>query len=315
MSGAAGATSRRPRGHRGRALGTTLHVLVTRPETLAPARAAVDTVVADIDRACSRFRDDSEISRLQARAGERVRISPLLHRALSAALRAAELTGGAVDPTVGTAVKAIGYEGDFATVARDGAALHVVARRVPGWRCLQLDRVTPSALVPRGVELDLGSTAKALAADLAAQAACAAAHGAGVLVNLGGDIAVAGEPPDTGWVVQVSESSAARIVAGAEAVAIRTGGMATSSTTIRRWRRGGVEMHHIVDPATGRPAGGPWRTVTCVAGSCLDANIAATAAVVRGEGAVRWLEQRAIPSRLVGRDGRVVRTAGWPRAA
>jgi len=254
-----------------------------------------------------------EITRLLARAGESVPISPLLLTALRAAVRGAQLSDGAVDPTVGTAVKAIGYTSDFASVSRDGGAITLTVGSVPGWRCLRLDELTPSALVPAGVELDLGSTAKALAADLAVAAALdAIGDGGGVLVNLGGDIAAAGDQPDGGWVIQVSESSDTPVSAGHEAIAIRSGGVATSSRTVRRWRRGTVELHHIIDPRTGLPAVGPWRTVTCVAGSCLDANIAATAAIVRGFDALDWLIDRGLPSRLVGEHSVVVRIAGWP---
>jgi thiamine biosynthesis lipoprotein ApbE len=251
--------------------------------------------------------------RLQARAGGWMPVSALLFIALRAGLRGAALSGGSVDPTVGTAVTTIGYAGDFATVARDGGPLSLRAGSVPGWRCVRLDEVTRSVLIPAGVEIDLGATAKALASDLAAAAALRAMGGGGVLVNCGGDIAVAGEAPEDGWVVQVSEASDARIAVGAEAIAIRDGGVATSTTTIRRWRRGAMEMHHIVDPSTGLPAAGPWRTVTCVAGTCLDANIAATAAIVKGAGAVDWLSERGVPARLVSVHSEVARTAGWPR--
>jgi thiamine biosynthesis lipoprotein ApbE len=305
-------TARQLAGSTSRALGTSLHVVVTQPAHLALARAAVDDVVAAIDRTCSRFRRDSEISRLQAHSGQAARISPLLLTALRAALRGAQLTDGAVDPTVGSAVRVIGYQDDFASVPRDGDPITLTVRSVPGWECLRLDEITPSVQIPVGVELDLGSTAKALASDLAAAAALEAMGGGGVLVNLGGDIAYAGQPPEGGWVVQVSESSDTPVGAGLEAIAVQNGGVATSSTSVRRWRRGTVELHHIVDPLTGLPAGGPWRTVTCVAGSCLDANIAATGAIVRGAEAVDWLTTLGLPSRLVGDSGIVVRTPGWP---
>lgn len=297
----------------GRAFATSLHVVVTRPERLAVAGQAVDRVLLDIDRTCSRFRADSEIMRLQERAGGWMPVSALLFTALRAALRGAALSGGAVDPTVGTAVTTIGYAGDFATIAREGAPLSLQATSVPGWRCVRLDEVTRSMLIPAGVEIDLGATAKALASDLAAAAALRAIGGGGVLVNCGGDIAVAGEAPDGGWVVQVSEASDAPIAVGAEAIAIRDGGVATSTTTIRRWRRGTIDLHHIVDPSTGLPAAGPWRTVTCVAGTCLDANIAATAAIVKGARAVDWLNEREVVARLVSTQSGVVRTSGWPR--
>jgi thiamine biosynthesis lipoprotein len=294
------------------ALGGSVRVIVTRPERLAAAKAAVDRCLREIDQAASRFREDSELSRLNASPETEVRVSPLLARAIGEALRGARLTGGAVDPTVGQAVKLSGYDGDFASVPADGLPLELVVRRVPGWQAVQFDPELRAVRVPRGVELDLGATAKALASDLAAAAALEAAGAGGVLVSLGGDIAVVGAPPPGGWIVQVSEDSGAPIAPGQETVAITTGGMATSSTTVRRWTRGGVVLHHIIDPATGLPASGPWRTATVVAANCVDANIASTAAIVMGVHAAAWLEAAGLPGRLVDRSGAVHRTAGWP---
>jgi thiamine biosynthesis lipoprotein len=133
-----------------------------------------------------------------------------------------------------------------------------------------------------------------------------------VLVSLGGDVSVAGDAPDEGWHIQIAEDSRAAITPEGETIAIRAGGVATSSTTVRRWRRGGVELHHIIDPSTGLPAAGPWRTVSVVAGNCVDANIAATAAIVRGAAAVAWLDGAGLPARLVDRNGATTRVGGWP---
>ena len=288
-------------------------MVVTDPETLEAATASVQAVVDSIDQACSRFRDDSELSRLGAGDGPREGIvSPLLARALATALRAAELTDGAVDPTVGAAVRNAGYNVDFGAVPADGEALTLTVFPVPGWRRLRLFPATRRVEIDSGVEIDLGATAKALAADLAAAAALEAMHGGGVLVSLGGDVSVAGEPPDEGWHIQIAENSRAEITPDGETIAIRAGGVATSSTTVRRWRRGGMELHHIIDPATGLPAAGPWRTVSVVAGTCVDANIAATAAIVRGAAAASWLESAGLPARLVDRDGAMTRVGGWP---
>ena len=295
-----------------RALGGVVRVIVTRPERLAPAKAAVDQCLREIDLAASRFREDSELSRLNAAPETEVRVSPLLARAIAEGLRGARLTDGAVDPTVGKAMKLAGYDADFASVAQDGLPLDLVVRRVPGWQAVSFDPASRTVRVPRGVELDLGATAKALASDISAAAALAAARAGGVLVSLGGDIAVAGEAPDGGWAIQVSEDSGAPIAPGQETVAITAGGLATSSTTVRRWTRGGVELHHIIDPSTGLPASGPWRTATVVAATCVDANIASTAAIVMGAAAVPWLEAAGLPCRLVDHSGSVVRSAGWP---
>lgn len=298
-----------------RALGSSLRVIVTNPARLRTAKAAVDEVVKGIDLAASRFRDDSELSGLNASPDEDITISPLLAQAIAAALRGAELTGGAVDPTIGSAIRLAGYDADFANVPADGEPIQLITHRVPGWRAIRFDLHSRTLRLPRGVEVDLGATAKALASDLAAAAASKAIEGAGVLVSLGGDIAVAGEAPPEGWPVQASEDSSAPIDDDEETVTISSGGIATSTTTVRRWTRGGVVLHHIIDPATGLPAKSPWRTATVAAATCVDANIASTAAIVMGDKAVAWLETNRLPGRLVDETGRVYRVAGWPERA
>jgi thiamine biosynthesis lipoprotein len=295
-----------------RALGGSLRVIVTRATGLASAKAAVDEVVRAVDLAASRFREDSELSRLNSNPDREVVVSHLLARLIAAALRGARLTGGAVDPTVGSAMKLAGYDADFANVAADGLALDLVVTRVPGWQAIEFHEASRTIRVPRGVEIDLGATAKALASDLAAAAALAKIGSGGALVSLGGDIAVAGEAPPEGWLIQASEDSGAPIADSEETISIRSGGIATSSTTVRRWTRGGVVLHHIIDPVTGLPSDGPWRTATVVAGTCVDANIASTAAIVMGGEAARWLEVNHLPARLVDREGAVHRVSGWP---
>lgn len=297
------------------ALGGSLRLVVTDPRSLRAAKAAVDEVIEAIDAAASRFREDSELSRLNATPEREVVVSRLLGQAIAAALRGAQITEGAVDPTVGTAIKLAGYDADFAQVLKDGGSLRIRAMRVPGWHAIRFEAAARRVWIPRGVEIDLGATAKALAADLAAEAAAEAIAGAGVLVSLGGDIAVAGGAPAGGWPVQVSEDSGAQLDEREETVAINDGGIATSSTTVRRWTRGGVSLHHIIDPATGLPVDGPWRTATVAAASCVDANIASTAAIVKGRGALAWLERHGLAARLVDQEGRVERTTGWPKQA
>ena len=289
------------------ALGTTASVAVAERPALASARAAVEAELAAIDLACSRFRPDSDLSRVNAGAGRPVRVGELLLDAIEVALRAAALTGGIVDPTIGRALILAGYDRDFATLAH--ARARVVATRVEGWQVVSVDRTRSEVRIPGGVRLDLGATAKALAADRAAAAAVAAA-GAGVLVNLGGDIAVAGPAPPGGWRVRVADDHRAPADAPAQTLTIGAGGLATSSTTVRRW---GAGAHHLIDPRTGLPAVSPWRTVSVAAGTCVDANIAATAAIVLGEDAAAWLEARGLPARLVDLEGETRAVAGWPR--
>ncbi len=293
------------------ALGTTATLVVTEPAALPRSRRILDEVLADIDRSCSRFRADSDLSRVNDAGGQPVTVSPTLIDAVDVALRAARLTDGDVDPTIGKALRLLGYDRDFATVAATGGPLSYVAERVPGWWTVDVDHSAGTVRVPDGVQLDLGATAKALAADRAA-AAIAQDPGGGVLVSLGGDVAVAGPAPSAGWAVLVTDDHAAGPDAPGETVAIRTGGMATSSTAVRRWRRGDDAVHHIVDPATSHAADAVWRTVTVVAASCVDANIATTSAMVRGETAIDWLTGLTLAARLVRPDGTVVRIGDWP---
>jgi thiamine biosynthesis lipoprotein len=298
----------------GRALGTSMRLIVTRPKAVTVAKGAADRIIEAIDQAASRFREDSELSRVNREAGREVRISPLLAQAIGAGLRGARLTDGAVDPTVGTAVRLAGYDRDFAALPPDGSPIKLSVTRVPGWQAIRFDEGARVVLVPTGVEIDLGATAKALAADLAAAAALKAVGGGGVLVSLGGDIAVAGDPPVQGWAVQASEDSNAPIDDDEETITIESGGMATSSTTVRQWTRGGLVLHHIIDPSTGLPVTGRWRTASVVAASCVDANIASTAAIVMGDSAITWLAANRLPARLVDRDGAVHRISGWPNS-
>jgi FAD:protein FMN transferase len=288
------------------ALGTSATVVVGDPDALAPAREAVERELAAIDAACSRFRADSELVRLNAAAGRPTRTSPLLFEALEVALGAARTTGGAVDPTIGVALERAGYDRDLAEVAPDGPALRPV--RAPGWRTVRLDPHTRTVMFPSEVRLDLGAVAKALAADRAAAAAHSAAK-TGVLISLGGDIAVAGQPPGGGWAIALADDHAA--ATSGPVVAIETGGLATSSTTVRRWRRGGHDVHHILDPRTGASCRVVWRTVTVAAHSCVAANTASTAAIVLGSVAPRWLAGRRLPARLVSAGGGVLAVGGW----
>ena len=135
-----------------------------------------------------------------------------------------------MDPTVGEALRVLGYDRDFAALPPTGRPLVRVAA-VPGWREVWLDRRRHLIRIPPGVSLDLGATAKGLAADRAANAAASAA-GCGVLVSLGGDIAVAGDPPDDGWSVRVADWHAAGPEAEGETVLVASGGVATSSTVL-----------------------------------------------------------------------------------
>jgi thiamine biosynthesis lipoprotein ApbE len=297
---------------------------VTHPERLAEARELLDDDLAALDRSCSRFRCDSELVAVgeaarHAHGPVALTVSPLLAEAVAVSLRAARLTDGDVDPTVGGALAALGYDRDFAELGQAGQARgegegKVSVRVIPGWHSVSVDVAAGRLTVPPGVQLDLGATVKGWAADRSA-ARIADHLGAGVLVSLGGDTAVAGPPPDGGWRIRVQDTTGLPEEAPdgpSQVVAIRDGGLATSSTTARRWHHGGDLLHHILDPRTGWPAAPVWRTVSVAAATCADANTAATAAIIRGDRAPAWLAGLGLPARLVSQDGVVRAVADWP---
>jgi FAD:protein FMN transferase len=282
---------------------TTARVVVTEAAALAEARRVVEDVTARVEAACSRFRPDSELARLP-QDGQPVTVSPLLAELVAAGLRAAQRTEGDVDPTLGAALVAVGYDRTFAKVG--GGPL---GRPVPAGQAWQRVRLDGDVLtVPAGVRLDLGATAKAWTADRCAREVVAAC-GEGVLVALGGDIATAGAAPDGGWRVLVRDPPSdpachVRLDAG--------GALATSSTVSRAWRQGGTPVHHVLDPRTEAPAATPLRTVSAAATTCEEANTLTTAAIVRGLDALPWLRALDVPARLVSRGGKVSTLGGWP---
>jgi thiamine biosynthesis lipoprotein len=284
------------------AIGTYVHVLLTEPELLPAAQSLVVDELAELDRSCSRFRSDSELMRL---VPGRNRVGPMLAAALVAALDVARDTGGLVQPTLGAALRAAGYDRTFPDVLPDGPASIVLPADPDLWQRVQVDGL--EVTVPAGASFDLGATAKAWAADRIA--ARLSDLGTGALVNLGGDIAVAGPVPAGGWTVDIADRPGG---APLQCIAVESGGLATSSTTARTWRRGGQVLHHILDPVTGRSASPTWSCVSVVAPTCLAANAVSTAAVVLGVEAPEWVEATGLPACLWNETGAVVRLNGWP---
>jgi thiamine biosynthesis lipoprotein ApbE len=308
------------------ALGMLVQLVVTSPGQLAEARELLEADLLALDLACSRFRADSELVAVGnvargASGPVSVSVSPLLAEAVAVSLRAAQLTDGDLDPTVGGVLAELGYDRDFADLTQPGQSEvagndtgGVTVRVIPGWRSVRVNVGTGRLIVPAGVRLDLGATVKAWAADRAAER-IARALGCGALVSLGGDTAVAGEPPAGGWRIRVQDRTALPgdpADGPSQVVTIRDGGLATSSTAARRWRRGGDVLHHILDPRTGRPAAPVWRTVSVAAVTCADANTAATAAIIRGRQALPWLAGLRLPARLVAQDGTIHTLNAWP---
>ncbi len=288
-----------------RALGCEVFVAVRDPRHLRTARRTAELVLADVDRTCSRFRGDSDLAAANAAPGTWVPVDPLLASATGAAVEVAEATDGLVDPLLGRSMVALGYDRDLALL-RDRGSVPAPPVRPGAWRDLG---VRPDAVrVPAGTALDLGAIGKAFAADLVA---AAIADVGPALVSVGGDLRVA-RPDGRPWAVAVSERPGAPPEA---MVALTDGGLATSSTQVRRWTSGGVRRHHLLDPRTGQPAAGPWRTVSAVGHDCVAANAASTAALVLGADAVDWLREHRVAARLVVTDGAVTTTGAWPHDA
>lgn len=288
-----------------------VRVAVTDPAALDEARDLVGQLMADVDLAASRFREDSELAAVDRADGAWTPISPLFTELLAVALRAARLTEGDVDPTVGAALSGLGYDRDVTEIAADGVVIVVPA---PGWRTIELDEEGCRVRMAPGVRLDLGATAKAWTADIAS-GAVTAATGSGCLVSIGGDIAVAGPAPAGGWRIRVEDVTGdpdAPPAGPATVVTIQDGGLATSSVRARRWQRDGLWLHHLIDPHTGMPPAPAWRTVSAAGGTCVDANVVSTAAVVRGNRIWPLLRRAGLPVRLVTPDGQVLTAGGWP---
>jgi len=246
--------------------------------------ARVRALFEQRDAVFSRFRAGSELNAVNAGRGARL-VTPLFSRMVEAALRAREQTGGLVDPTLGAALEAAGYDRDFAAL---GSSVEPPSpAEAPG----HVELYGRVLVLGRGVKLDLNGVVKAVAVDDALRLL----SGPG-FVAAGGDLATRDE-------VDVA-------LPGGGAVRLVSGGLATSGRTKRRWARGGEEQHHLIDPATGRPSASPWEEVTVCGATCLAADVAAKAAFLLGEEGPDWLDQRALPGRFVA-DGRAYENASW----
>jgi len=300
------------------ALGTYVHLQTAGGERLDEAAELGAAVLVEVDRTCSRFRPDSDLMRANARPGEWTEVSPVLLGAVRVALEAAEATDGVVDPTLGHHLLTAGYDRTFALLSEsstDPAAVPIPPAR-DRWR--QVEVRQDALRLPIGAYLDLGATGKAYAADLVATS-IVAQLGVAVVVSVGGDVRAAAPaelPPyrRPAWPVGIAHTAGALDDGADEVLDLVEGGLATSSTAARRWVRGGREWHHLIDPRTGEPARGPWRTVTAVGHTAAAANTASTAAIVLGVQAAAWLSAHGVAARLVDHDDQVTTTPGWPGA-
>lgn len=260
----------------------------------------------------SRFRSDSELSRVNDRSGTSVALSPVLWEVCRAALEAARLTGGLVQPTMLNALEEAGYDRSFESLpaARASEPTRPTAPGHGGWTEIRLERPSHALIAPAGMRLDLGGIAKGWAADRAARRLAASGP---ALVDAGGDVAVSGPLADgQGWPIGVADptSDSGGLV---ETIALRRGGVATSGRDFRRWQRDGAWQHHILDPRTGRPALTDVLSATVIAPSAQLAESAAKSALILGsEQGLSWLDRRPrLSGLLVLDDGRVVRSRRW----
>jgi thiamine biosynthesis lipoprotein len=308
--------------------------VIDRDDTQADAQlAAVPGWFEAWEQQLSRFRADSDLARLNAAAGQPVVVPSALWQVIGVALDAAQQSNGLVRPTVLDALEAAGYDRSFDTIEQGrngtiyraptngegnmvvrvsaaGAAERppslVIRPSSPDWRRITLDKRTHAVTLPAGVRLDLGGVAKGWAADQALRRLAAAGP---ALVDAGGDIAVSGPMADRApWPIAIANPFAPEDSLGL--VLLLQGAVATSGRDYRRWRRGGVEQHHIIDPRTGRPAQTDVLAATIVAPDGPSAEVAAKVALILGSRAgLAWLDARpTLAGLLVLQDGQILRS-------
>ena len=274
---------------------------------LEPAVAIVRAVMSEVEAAASRFRADSDLSRINAHAGRDVPVTPLTIRLVAMAVDAARRTDGAVTPTVGAGLVAQGYDADIDVVrarTRIPCTAPITSPAPEAGEVIRIDRGLGRIGVRHGTVLDLGALAKAYAVDEALQRIADRRLGP-ALVSIGGDLGAVGEHE---WQVAVSETADVQ----GQLVTISSGAVATSSTAGRRWGGG---RHHIIDPRTGGCAAGRWRTATLWAPTAVEANTLSTWALVDADAHAVAVAVRRRPARYVDGTGTVIARHGWPAEA
>jgi thiamine biosynthesis lipoprotein len=281
-----------------------VRLIVSDRQVIDAASADLRRLMGRVERAASRFRADSELCWANANAGRPVPVSRTLVNLVQIAIEQGSRSNGLVDPTLGRDLIRVGYDRDISLVENSSVEIGSPDSCRRSWRDIALDHAAGLLTVPGGSALDLGASAKAHTADWAA-ADLNTRYGCDVLVEIGGDLAVAGSRR---WQVNVAE----KVDHPGQQVTVKRGGLATSTTTIRRWRRGSAAANHIIDPRSRRCAEGRWRTVTVAADTATFANTCSTGAIVLGEDATAWLQRQGVSARLVDQDGAVVTVGDWP---
>jgi thiamine biosynthesis lipoprotein len=287
-------------------MGSDVHLLA--PEgRLHECANAVEALFTEWEDTLSRFRPESELSRLNDRAGVPVRVGSILLAAVETSLEAAHATGGLFDPTLRHELVRMGYDRSFEEIGGGDAAPAGRPRGGGAWRGIVVDSSAGTVTLPTGSGLDLGGIAKGMAVDASLERLSGLGVGA-ALVSAGGDLAVRGLPPGRrAWGVLVGGDPEGPVVP------LVRGALATSGTARRRWKQGSVERHHLVDPETGEPAAGGLRQVTAAGGSCRAAEVGATAAFVAGRRlGPTVLAHLGLAGLLVTAAGREIRVGRWP---
>jgi thiamine biosynthesis lipoprotein len=290
------------------AMGTTVSVLAPVDDAEA-ARDVTRQLFAEWEAALSRFRSDSELSRLNARAGEWATVSPLLFDVSATASEAARATDGVFDPTLLRQLVSLGYDRTLSALPPIAPSLREAIQPGGGWRGIRLNHAERRIYLPAGVALDFGGIAKGMAVDAAVERLRAMGLPCGC-VNAGGDLATFGAPPDgEGRPIGVQGRNETRVIT------LRHGALATSGVANRQWRQGAFVRRHILDPRTGMPAETGLWSVTVAAPRCAQAEAAAKTAFILGprQGA-RFLDERNLAGLFAHEDGAWQTAGDWPGA-
>ncbi|GAC1515010.1 MAG: FAD:protein FMN transferase [Chloroflexota bacterium] len=291
-----------------RAMNTDISLLAAGADSALFARAEELTrqIFERVEQCLSRFRPDSELCALNRAAGTPFVASSLLLHAVSLALDAARATKGIFDPSVLPALEAAGYDRSFEqVVSRSGSVL--VPPALTDYRTIRVDRSRSTITLDTEQRIDLGGIGKGFAIDLALDATSFLSNRC---LNAGGDIAVRGTPTgEGGWTIDLEDTGD---TGGPMSIRISDSALATSTVSRRCWTRGSNQYHHVIDPRTRMPSTSPVRSMTVVAGSCVEADVAAKTALIMGGDGLDFIHRRGMHALAVQRDGTVLRTPHWP---
>jgi thiamine biosynthesis lipoprotein len=293
-----------------RAMNTDIQLFAmddSRPDLMVGA----EQVFHDVEARLSRFRPNSELSLLNSRVGPRMRLSADVFRILELAQHYHHITGGVFDPGILPDLEAAGYDRSFELVRADShnGSLAVSRAERSSIACARLDGGRLTVTAPAGLRLDLGGIGKGYAVDLSA--AVLEPNG-DFLIDAGGDIFASGRGPHgDGWLVGVASPFAPQ--ENVAVLRLRNEALATSTTAVRRWRRAGRWLNHLIDPRTGRSVENGVVSVSAVAPSAIEADVYAKTALILGpEDGQRFLETQRTAGLFILSDGGIRHAGDWP---